>query len=130
VYSSQSSGHANRYQLFVERAVALTRPGGRLGLVVPSGLSMDHGSAPLRRLLFSQCAVDAMVGFENRLRIFPIHRSVRFLLLTATRGRPTTEIGCRLGETDPAVLEAAADAQARPDSACGDASALNHQAAI
>src|SRR5207253_487599 len=26
IYRSQSSGHANRYQLFVERAVALTRP--------------------------------------------------------------------------------------------------------
>ena len=39
VYAAQSDGHANRYQLFVERAVALTRPGGRIGLVLPSGLA-------------------------------------------------------------------------------------------
>ena len=54
VYTAQSDGHANRYQLFVERAMALTRRAGRLGLVLPSGLATDHGSAPLRRRLFSR----------------------------------------------------------------------------
>ena len=98
VYVSQSAGHANRYQLFVERAVALARPGGRIGLVLPAGLASDHGSAPLRRLLFSRCAVDQVVGFDNTARIFPIHRSVRFLVTTATAGTPTTSFGCRLGE--------------------------------
>jgi hypothetical protein len=105
VYEAQSSGHANRYQLFLERSIALVRPHGRLGLVLPSGIASDQGSAPLRRLLFSRCDVDGLVGFDNRRAIFPIHRSVRFLLLSATAGAVTTNIGCRLGETDPAVLE-------------------------
>lgn len=105
VYAAQSDGHANLYQLFLERAIALTRPGGRLGLVLPAGLASDHGSASLRRLLFSQCAVDGLVGFDNRRRIFPIHRSVRFVLLSATHGAATTSIDCRLGETDPAILD-------------------------
>jgi hypothetical protein len=78
-----------------------------MGLVVPSGLSTDHGSAPLRRLLFSRCAIDGIVGFDNAARIFPIHRSVRFQLLTATTGEPTREIPCRLGERDPAILDSA-----------------------
>jgi hypothetical protein len=104
VYTEQSDGHANSYQLFFERAVALTRPGGRIGLVLPSGFATDHGSAPLRRLLFSRCAADAMVGFVNQRRIFPVHRSVRFLLLTASRGTPTTSMACRFGEADPGVL--------------------------
>jgi hypothetical protein len=115
VYESQSDGHVNRYQLFVERATALARPNGRFGLVLPSGLAMDHGSARLRRLLFSQCAVDSLVGFENRLRVFPIHRSVRFLLLTATRGSPTTEMCCRLGVMDPATLETVEDRSGQHD---------------
>jgi hypothetical protein len=106
VYTSQSAGHANRYQLFVERVVALARPGGRIGLVLPAGLAADHGSGPLRRLLFSRCAVDRVVGFDNTARIFPIHQSVRFLVATATTGTPTTSFGCRLGERDPAVLDA------------------------
>jgi hypothetical protein len=105
LYAAQSDGHANRYQLFVERAIALTRDGGRFGLVLPSGLATDHGSAPLRRLLFSRCDVDAIAGMDNHLGVFPIHRSVRFLLLTATQGSPTRQIACRLGVRDPTELE-------------------------
>jgi hypothetical protein len=104
-YTSQSNGHANRYQLFVERAIALTRSDGRIGLIVPSGLATDQGGAKLRRLLFERCNVDAVVGFDNRDAVFPIHRSVRFLLLTATAGAATKTIACRLGERDPALLD-------------------------
>jgi hypothetical protein len=105
VYEAQSDGHANRYQLFLERSLALTRPGGRVGLVLPAGLTADHGSTRLRRWLFSRASVDALVGFDNKQAIFPIHRSVRFLLLTGTSGAVTTSIGCRFGEVDPAILE-------------------------
>jgi hypothetical protein len=105
IYQAQSKGHGNHYQLFAERAVSLLRPGGRLGLVLPSGFATDHGSGPLRRLVFSRCAVDGLVGFDNRRQIFPIHRSVRFVLVTATSGSPTGRFGCRLGEVDPAILD-------------------------
>lgn len=109
VYSCRPAGHANRYQLFVERVITLTRAGGRFGLVLPSGAATDHGGGSLRRLLFSRCAVDAVVGFDNRQGVFPIHRGVRFLLMSATGGAPTTEIGCRLGEHSPAVLDTGGD---------------------
>ncbi|MEO8259003.1 MAG: N-6 DNA methylase [Acidobacteriota bacterium] len=108
-YTAQSDGHANRYQLFVERAMALTKPGGRIGLVLPGGLATDHGSASLRKELLRTCSVEALVGFENHRGVFPIHRSVRFLLLTASRGAPTRSIACRLGERDPAALETIGD---------------------
>ena len=109
VYTAQSDGHANRYQLFLERAMALTRAGGRIGLVLPSGLATDHGSARLRSRLLHGCDVDALVGFDNQRGVFPIHRSVRFLLLTATAGAATRTMACRLGERDPAALEAIGD---------------------
>jgi hypothetical protein len=109
LYDAQSDGHANRYQLFLERAISLTRAGGRLGLVLPSGLATDHGSSRLRSHLLRRCDVDALVGFDNRRGVFPIHRSVRFLLLTATAGSPTRTIACRLGEHDPATLEGISD---------------------
>jgi hypothetical protein len=105
LYTAQSSGHANRYQLFAERALALARHEGRVGLVLPSGLATDHGSAALRRRLLSECDIDALVGIDNQRGVFPIHRSVRFLLLTATRGASTRTIACRLGERDPAALD-------------------------
>lgn len=112
-YEASGQGQLNRYQLFVERTVALLRDGGRCGLVLPSGVLSDHSSSPVRRLLLSRCQVDGIVGFDNRKAIFPIHRSVRFVVLTATKGTATQRFGTRLGETDPAVL--AADESGSPD---------------
>ena len=109
IYEGQSDGHANCYQLFCERAISLARAGGRIGLVVPAGLVMDAGSASLRRLLFARCDVDAIVGFENHRGIFPIHRSIRFLLMTASVGRSTDSVSCRFGVGNPAELEAVGD---------------------
>ena len=109
IYTAQSDGHANRYQLFAERSIALLRPGGRLGLVLPSGIVTDHGSARLRRRLLGECDVDALVGLDNRQGIFPIHRSVRFVLLTAARGGPTRSIACRLRLQDAEALEHVGD---------------------
>ena len=109
VYRFQGHGHINRYQLFVERAMVLVKKGGRLGLVLPSGLATDHTSSALRRRLIDSCNVDTLVGFENRQAIFPIHRSVRFVLCTATAGAATRQIHCRFGLEDPALLDAIPD---------------------
>jgi hypothetical protein len=99
IYRVDSSAHANLYQLFLERALQLVRRGGRIGLVLPSGLISDAGAAPLRRHLFDRADVDAITGLDNREAIFPIHRSTRFVLLTCTPGQPTKAIRCRFGIT-------------------------------
>jgi hypothetical protein len=93
----QGNGHANLYQLFAERMLALARPHGRIGMLMPSGLLSDHGCAGLRRRLFERCSVDAVLGFDNRDALFPIHRGVRFHLLTATAGGATTDLQTRCG---------------------------------
>ena len=105
VYVSQGLGHANRYQLFIERALALTRPGGRVGLILPSGLATDHGSARLRRRLLDDTSLDTWIGLDNKLGIFPIHRSMRFILLAATTNDRTNVLKFRSGLQDPAVLD-------------------------
>jgi hypothetical protein len=106
IYAADARSHVNRYQLFVERALQLTKPGGRIGLVLPSGVAVDAGSAPLRRYLFERAGVDSILGLDNRAGIFPIHRSVRFVLVTATTGRSTERIACRFGMSDPDRLDA------------------------
>ncbi len=111
VYRVETRGHANRYQLFVERALQLVRPGGRVGLVLPSGMASDAGAAPLRRYLFDRADVDHITGLDNHDAIFPIHRSVRFVLLTCTSGRPTSEIRCRFGISSADTLEHSATEQ-------------------
>jgi hypothetical protein len=99
-FRAQSDGHANVYQFFAERAVALARSGGRIGMIFPTGLLMDRGSAGLRRMLFDRCRLDPIVGLVNRAGIFPIHRSMRFALVAATRGGRTNQLRCRFGLDD------------------------------
>jgi len=106
IYQVETRAHVNLYQLFVERALQLVRPGGRIGLVAPSGLVSDAGAAPLRRYLLERADVDEITGLDNRQAIFPVHRSVRFVLLTCTPGRQTTTIQCRFGLSRPEELEA------------------------
>ncbi|MCX6538184.1 MAG: N-6 DNA methylase [Acidobacteria bacterium] len=113
VYGSVNHGHANQYQLFIERSLRLVRRGGRVGLVVPWGLASDHGCADLRRLLFEQCNTDRLVGLENAAGIFPIHRGVRFLLLSTTAGTPTRRTRCRFGARDPSELDTIVSGAAR-----------------
>ncbi len=100
IYRIDSHSHVNRYALFLERALQLVRPGGRVGLVLPAGAFTDTGTAPLRRYLFDHARVDRITGLDNRARIFPIHRSVRFVLLSCTTGAPSNEIACRFGISD------------------------------
>jgi len=106
IYRVETRSHVNRYHLFVERALQLTRAGGRLGLVLPSGVVTDAGVAPLRRYLFDRADVESVVGLDNRGGLFPIHRSLRFVLLTCTAGRPTTAVSCRFGMTRAEELDA------------------------
>jgi hypothetical protein len=109
-YALQTRGHANRYQLFLERALGLTRPAGRVGLILPSGIATDHGSAALRRHLLDRTAIDTWVGFDNRRRIFPIHRSMRFVVLATANAGRTDALTFRCGLTDACELEQDADA--------------------
>jgi hypothetical protein len=109
-YARPGTGHVNRYQLFAERALQLVRPGGRLGMLLPSGVQTDVGSAPLRRALLDGCTVDTWLGFDNRDGIFPIHRSLRFIVFAATRGARTERLSYACGLRDPAVLDEQPDA--------------------
>jgi len=99
-YRRHTTGHPNSYQLFLDRALQLTRSGGRIGMILPSGIATDHGSAALRRQLFDRTTIDTWVGLDNRCRIFPIHRSVRFVVLATTNSGSTTTLRFRCGLTE------------------------------
>jgi hypothetical protein len=105
IYSIDARSHVNRYQLFVERSLQLVRRGGRIGLVLPSGIATDTGAAPLRRFLLDRADVESLTVLDNRRGIFSIHRSIRFALLTCTTGTPTRAIACRFGLSTLVELE-------------------------
>ncbi len=91
IYRLQGTGHANLYQMFAERALALLRRKGRLGLVLPSGFGTDHGCAALRRHVLRSTVVDSFVVVENREGLFPIHRGLKFDLVTLTKADDTVK---------------------------------------
>ena len=97
IYRLQGGGQANLYQLFVERSLALLHRSGRLGLVLPSGLATDQGSAALRRHLFRSTTVDSFVVVENTHALFPVHRGLKFVLMTLTASGATAALPLRCG---------------------------------
>lgn len=69
-YESQRLAGANRKgtvgreHLFLERAVSLLRPGGRLAIVLPQGVLANPTASYLRRWVLTKCRVLAVVGLH------------------------------------------------------------------
>ncbi|UCH05278.1 MAG: Eco57I restriction-modification methylase domain-containing protein, partial [Candidatus Thorarchaeota archaeon] len=59
------------YRLFIERALQLTREGGRIGFVVPSTLLGDLSAHKLRRSLLLNNRVETVEEFNEGSRLFP-----------------------------------------------------------
>ena len=96
-FRASTRGHLNLYQPFVELALRLAKPGGRIGMVLPWGAATDDGAALLREKLFTRTNVDTVVGLDNAQGIFPIHRGLRFLVFSATNRARTHDIRARFG---------------------------------
>ena len=88
----RGSGKAYTYKLFLESAHALLRDGGRLGMIVPSGIYSDHGTMALRDLFIERCKWEWLFGIENRKGIFPIHRTYKFNPVIVQKGGGTDAI--------------------------------------
>ncbi len=106
LYRARGRGHVNLYQLFVERSLSLLRPRGRLGMIVPAGLLADAGAAPLRRLLVDRHAWESATVIDNRRGIFPIHRGIRFAVITVAASGTTARIASRSGVEELGQLAA------------------------
>ena len=78
-YPFTARGDMNTYLLFTERAYGKVRATGRVGLLVPSGISSDKTTAPFFRELMDTGRLLGLYDFENRRGIFPeVHRSFKF----------------------------------------------------
>lgn len=98
--------------LFLERAIDLLRPGGRLGIVLPYNKAAGEGFARLRRWLSSRARIERVVGLPRET--FLPHTSQRcFVLFASKRARGEA---ADLGEATTLVLSARAgkDAAGEP----------------
>ena len=91
-YPLLSGGDVNLYSLFVERALALAKPEGVVGLLVPSGIASDKTAARFFRGVATEGRLRALYDFENRRArhkappFFPeVHRSFKFCAFVAGR---------------------------------------------
>lgn len=79
------TGHKelNTYPLFAELAERLVSPGGRVGLIVKTGIGAAESCLPLFRRLVEERRLEGLFDFVNAKRLFPGVQAVeRFSLMT------------------------------------------------
>ncbi|TIL60520.1 MAG: type II DNA modification enzyme [Mesorhizobium sp.] len=88
-------GDFNVYRMFVESALALTRPGQVAAQFVPEGLYNGANATAIRGELFDQRRLEKLAGFENTKGIwFPsIDTRTKFCLYVAWRDGRTKRFG-------------------------------------
>lgn len=70
-YPVSSSYSIDSYRLFIERALSLTRQGGRIGFIVPSSILGDISAEPIRRALLIEHSVKNVYEFPEGAKLFP-----------------------------------------------------------
>ena len=85
-YEMQGAGDKELSKLVLETALRLVTEGGTISMVMPSQILSSAGSGDIRKALLKKDIWQLYV-FENRKRIFPIHSSYRFMLLTLKNAR-------------------------------------------
>ena len=85
-YPLLSGGDLNLYALFVERAMALVKPHGLVGMLTPSSLVSGKAGAAFFRRVVQAGGLKVLYDFENRKTFFPdIHGSFRFCVFVARK---------------------------------------------
>ncbi|MEU0502029.1 DNA methyltransferase [Nocardia sp. NPDC005998] len=86
-------------QLFAELFATITAPQGRIGCVIPTAIATGSGGQYLFRDFTRRGVIRLLYDFENRKKLFDVHASYRFCLLSLT-GRqshePQAEFACLL----------------------------------
>jgi hypothetical protein len=84
-------GDVNTYTIFAELARQVVSPGGRVGVIVPTGIATDDTTKYYFQAVMETGTLASLYDFENRKGIFPgVHRSYKFCLLTLRGSTPAT----------------------------------------
>ena len=87
-YPLTGTGDINTYQVFAEHARDLVAPGGRAGVILPSGIATDYTNRDFFASLVEQDRLRSLFDFENRRKLFPdVDSRMKFCLLTITTPR-------------------------------------------
>ena len=105
-YSALGKGDINTFKLFLEQFFTVLNKGGRMGIVLPSGLYTDQGCQPLRERFFYESRIDFLYGFENRWpTVFSaVDGRFKFITFGTQKGEKTDRFKCAFMEHDPERL--------------------------
>ncbi len=81
-YPRTSVGRLTTQALFAGLGLEITGPSGFCGFILPTGVIADVPMKDFWNWLVTHRRINRIIDFENRNRIFPIHRSTKFALLT------------------------------------------------
>ncbi|MFT4978551.1 MAG: hypothetical protein ACI8S6_004461 [Myxococcota bacterium] len=83
LYPLGAVGDLNTYPLFLERALQLIRPGGRVGMIVKTGIVADYGMRHFFGTLLEGGQLVSVLDFSNKAGLFAaVVANERFTLLT------------------------------------------------
>jgi SAM-dependent methyltransferase len=87
-----AQGNFDLYVLFIERALELLKPGGRLGFIIPNKWATLDYARPLRELLLRETTLEQIVDLTS-MRVFP-QASIypQILILQKTPANATSRV--------------------------------------
>jgi hypothetical protein len=95
IYSKLNKGRINLFKLFVERARALVKQEGMVGLLVPSGIASDLSASQFFSEVATEGHLNALYDFENKKVFFPdVHASFKFCVLSLSPQRAFKAAKC------------------------------------
>jgi len=105
-YSALGKGDINTFKLFLEQFFTVLCEGGRMGIVVPSGIYTDQGCQPLREQFFNRSRVEFLYCFENRWpTVFSaVDGRFKFVTFGTQKGGATDRFKCAFMAHDPERL--------------------------
>jgi hypothetical protein len=99
----QGDGKFYTYKMFLELGYRILRHGGKLGIIVPSGIYSDQGAGSLRRLFLDEGCWDQLYSFQNERFVFEAiehYVKVAVLHVSKTSGNGSVLTKFRLGPGD------------------------------
>jgi len=87
-------GKQDAFRAFMERNSQLLGRDGWTGVVVPSAFHANEGATGIRRLYLEKMGLRHCNSFENRRKLFDIHRSYKFATVVAQAGEATDAASC------------------------------------
>jgi len=100
LFQAQGGSDLNVYKLFLDLGFSLLKDDGCLSMLVPSGILVDKGAAPLRKEFLSRGRIFRVESFLNKNRQFNIHSSFAYCLIGVQKGGPTEDISVSYGDAN------------------------------